>query len=94
MIRLDLKPEGDNPLETSAELERRREEPQKSLLGSRRQWDESRRDWKDWRETETAGLTETETGLWEQLTEARLERERLIMAEDGREKLLETAGQL
>ena len=40
------------------------------------------------------GLTETETGLWEQLTEARLERERLATAEDGRGKLLETAGQL
>ena len=88
MIRLDLKLEGDNPLETSAESERRREEPQKSLLGSRRWWDESWKDWKDWRETET------KTGLWEWLTEARLERERLATAEDGRGKLLETAGRL
>ena len=55
MIRLDSKPEGDDPLETSAESEGRREEPQKSLLGSRRRRDESRKDWKDWRETETAG---------------------------------------
>ena len=53
MIRLDLKLEGDDPLETSAELERRREEPQKSLLGSRRRRDESR---KDWKETEMAGV--------------------------------------
>ena len=56
MIRLDLKPEGNDPLEMTAESERRREEPQKSLLGSRRQWDESRKDWKDWRETEMAGV--------------------------------------
>ena len=56
MTRLDLKPEGDDPLETSAESERRREEPQKSLLGSRRRRDESREDWKDWRETEMAGV--------------------------------------
>ena len=88
MTRLDSKPEGDDPLETSAEVEGRQEEPQKSLLGSRRRRDESRKDWKDWRETET------ETGLWERLAETRLERERLITAEDGRGKLLETAGWL
>ena len=29
-------------------------------------------------------MTEMETGLWEQLTEARLERERLITADVGR----------
>ena len=55
MIRLDSKLEGDDPLETSVESEGRQEEPQKSLLGSRRRWDESQKDWKDWRETEMAG---------------------------------------
>ena len=55
MIRLDSKLEGNDPLEMSVELEGRQEEPQKSLLGSRRRRDESRKDWKDWRETETAG---------------------------------------
>ena len=78
MIRLDSKQECDDPLETSAESERRQEEPQKSLLGSRRWWDKSWENWKDWKETEM------ETGLWERLTEARLERERLITADDGR----------
>ena len=39
-------------------------------------------------------MTEMEIGLWERLAEARLERERLITAEDGREKLLEMAGRL
>ena len=56
MIRLDLKLEGDDPLEMSVESERRREEPQKSLLGSRRRRDESQKDWKDWKETEMAGV--------------------------------------
>ena len=42
MIRLDSKQKGDDPLELSVELDRRQEEPQKSLLGSRRRWDKSR----------------------------------------------------